>query len=186
MLYDKTLPGIGLSGITHVSKPVTTIITTPAQENYVEAIYTLSLKGPVRSSALAETLGVKRASVSKFITGLVASGLVTHLPRKEITLTTRGVALAHSIARRKRCLTRLLVDICNMAPADADGEIHRLEHVLSDEVLHRLETLVEFGSSSSGWLKRLHLRMAADPPHTAEHMAVGSSLMHQGERQQSE
>lgn len=153
----------------------------------MEAIYTLSLKGPVRSSVLAETLGVKRASVSKFITGLVANGLVTHLPRKEIILTTRGVALAHSIARRKRCLTRLLVDICNMDPADADLQVHRLEHVLNDEVLHRLETLVEFGSSSSAWLKRLHLRMGAEqPPHTTEHIAVGSSLMHQGERQQLE
>ena len=43
---------------------VDNLITTPAQENYVEAIFYLSQKGPVRPSALATALGVKRASVS--------------------------------------------------------------------------------------------------------------------------
>ncbi|NNF46584.1 MAG: metal-dependent transcriptional regulator [Desulfofustis sp.] len=162
------------------------IITTPAQENYVQAIYHLSQKGPVRPSAVAKTLGVKRASVSKYIGTLVDRGLITHEPRGELILTESGLELAKSILRRERCLTSLLVDVCNMSVEDAEPEVHRLEHLISDEVLLRLETLVEFACSSSGWLKRLHLRMAAEQERFGVHnpVKVGSTKVHQGQRQE--
>ena len=162
------------------------IITTPAQENYVQAIYHLSLNGPVRPSAVAKALGVKRASVSKYIGTLVDKGLITHKPRGELILTGSGIELARSILRRDRCLTSLLVDVCNMSAEDAEPEVHRLEHLISDEVLLRLETLVGFASSSSGWLKRLHLRMAAEQEKFDDRFSVkvGSTKVHQGECQE--
>lgn len=161
------------------------IVTTPAQENYVEAIYYLSLKGPVRPSALANALGVKRASVSKFIGTLVSQGLVTHVPRGELSLTESGLELARSILKRDQCLTRLLVDVCNMTPEEAEPEVHRLEHLISDQVLFRLEKLVEFACSSSAWLKRLHLRMDINQSSPADQqtMMVGSTKVHRGNRQ---
>ncbi|NNK14105.1 MAG: metal-dependent transcriptional regulator, partial [Desulfofustis sp.] len=150
------------------------------------AIYHLSQKGPVRPSAVAKTLGVKRASVSKYIGTLVDRGLITHEPRGELILTESGLELAKSILRRERCLTSLLVDVCNMSVEDAEPEVHRLEHLISDEVLLRLETLVEFACSSSGWLKRLHLRMAAEQERFGVHnpVKVGSTKVHQGQRQE--
>ena len=162
------------------------IITTPAQENYIETIYQLSLRGPVRPGALASTLGVKRASVSKYIITLVSKGLVKHVPRGDIYLTDQGVALAKSILKRDHCLTRLLVDVCNMTPEEAEPEVHRLEHLISDDVLFRLETLVEFACTSSAWLKRLHLRVEAEHSRYAEqqNLRVGSSQVHQGDDQE--
>lgn len=156
--------------------------TTPAQENYIETIYSLAVKGPVRPSALASQLGVKRASVSKFIRSLTEKGLVDHKPRGDITLTAAGEALAEEIKRRDRCLTRLLVEICNMPAKEADPEVHRLEHLISDEVLYRLEALVDFAASSNAWLKRLHLRIETDrPADSPSHgMVVGGSTVHQG------
>ena len=164
---------------------VDNIITTPAQENYVEAIYYLSQKGPVRPSALATALGVKRASVSKFITTLVSQGLVIHVPRGELSLTESGLALAQSILKRDQCLTRLLVDVCNMTPEEAEPEVHRLEHLISDQVLFRLEKLVDFACSSNAWLKRLHLRMDVNHERSGDQqtMMVGSTKVHQGSRQ---
>lgn len=169
-----------------LNETVDNIITTPAQENYVEAIHYLSQKGPVRPSALASTLGVKRASVSKFIGTLVAQGLVIHIPRGELSLTEPGLELAKSILRRDQCLTRLLVDVCNMTPEDAEPEVHRLEHLISDQVLFRLEKLVDFASSSNAWLKRLHLRMNVEQTNAANHQTimVGSTKVHQGNRQE--
>ena len=160
------------------------LVTTPAQENYVEAIYYLSLKGPVRPSALASALGVKRASVSKFIGRLVSQGLVTHVPRGELSLTDAGLELAKSILKRDQCLTRLLVEVCNMTPEEAEPEVHRLEHVISDPVLFRLEKLVEFACSSSAWLKRLHLRMDVKQTSSKDQQAmmVGSTEVHQGNK----
>jgi DtxR family Mn-dependent transcriptional regulator len=161
------------------------LVTTPAQENYVEAIYYLSLKGPVRPSALANALGVKRASVSKFIGTLVSQGLITHVPRGELSLTESGLELARSILKRDQCLTRLLVDVCNMSPEEAEPEVHRLEHLISDQVLFRLEKLVDFACSSRAWLKRLHLRMDSKQTSPADQqtMMVGSTKVHQGNRQ---
>ena len=158
------------------------IATTPAQEHYVEALYHLSLTGPVRPSLLAENLGVKRASVSKFITTLVEQGLVTHITRGKLSLTEAGIELARSIQRRDRCLSRLLVEVCAMTPEQAKAEAHRLEHFISDDVLARLETLVEFACSSPAWLKRLHLRMAAEQslPEDRRRITAGMTPVHQG------
>jgi DtxR family Mn-dependent transcriptional regulator len=154
--------------------------TTPAQENYVETIYALSKKGPVRPSALASQLGVKRASVSKFIRTLAAKGLVDHQLRGEILLTDAGKELAEAILRRDRCLTQLLVEVCNMPEEEADPEVHRLEHLISDEVLYRLEALVDFACSSKAWLKRLHLRIESETPTPSDGIMVGRSTVHQG------
>lgn len=159
------------------------ITTTPAQENYIEAIYSLSLNGLVQPSMLASKLGVRRASVSKFVRTLAAKGLVLHKPRGDISLTDSGRELAEAIMRRDTCLTRLLVDVCNMPADEADSEVHRLEHLISDEVLFRLEALVEFASRSDAWLKRLHLRIEAAQPKEPESQGikVGSSQVHQGD-----
>ncbi len=159
------------------------IKTTPAQENYIETISLLALKGPVQPSTLASKLGVKRASVSKFIRTLAVKGLVQHKLRGDISLTDSGQELAEAIMRRDTCLTRLLVDVCNMPAEEADSEVHRLEHLISDEVLFRLEALVEFACTSNAWLKRLHLRIEAEKPKGPETQSikVGSSQVHQGD-----
>lgn len=157
------------------------ITTTPAQENYIETIHALLFNGPVRPSMLADTLGVRRSSVSKFLSTLVEKGLVHHVPRGNISLTPQGVELAKAIRQRDRCLTRLLVDVCNMDRERAGSEVHQLEHLISDEVLFRLETLVEFACSSGAWLKRLHLRMERQQSQTKKELKIkaGRSQVHQ-------
>jgi Mn-dependent DtxR family transcriptional regulator len=79
-------------------------------------------------------------------------------------------------------LTELLVTILDMRPEAADPEVHRLEHVLSDEVLARLEALVSFASSSDAWLKRLHHRIATARCERRREagFAAGLSDIHQG------
>ncbi len=156
--------------------------TTPAQENYIETIYRMSAKQPVRPSGLAECLGVKRASVSKFVRTLVGKGLVLHKSHGDITLTDKGKELALAIIRRDECLTRLLVEVCGMTAERADPEVHRLEHVISDEVLLRLESLVEFACTSEAWLKRLHYRIdkSWQDYSSTQKSTVGRSQIHQG------
>ena len=156
------------------------IKTTPAQENYIESIYLMSRSKPVRASELAENLGVKRASVSKFISSLVNEGFVHHESHGDIILTDKGTELAKAIIRRDHCLTRLLVDVCGMPAEQAFSEVHRLEHVISDEVLIRLEILVDFACSSEAWLKRLQYRIkTAQTDHSSEQaLQVGQTPVH--------
>ena len=156
--------------------------TTPSEENYIEWIYRLSEEGPVRPAQLAEKMGVKRPSATRMIAALAKKALVHHEPYGEVTLTEEGQALGKAIVRRDECLTELLVTILDMRPDAADPEVHRLEHVLSDEVLARLEVLVSFASSSEAWLRRLHHRIptAGCKPQKEAGFSAGLSDIHRG------
>ena len=133
--------------------------TTSSEETYIACIYRLSRGGAVRPFQLAEQMGVKRPSVSRAVFSLVDKGLVRHWPYGDVELTEEGRALGEAILRRGACLTQLLVGVLGMGPEEAAPEVDRLEHSLGEDALIRLETLVEFASSSEGWLKRLRHRI---------------------------
>jgi Mn-dependent DtxR family transcriptional regulator len=69
-----------------------------------------------------------------------------------------------------------------MSEDNADPEVHRLEHVLDEEVLCRLEVLVEFATSSQAWLRRLHHRIDQLTRRMSKdaEIAVGTSSVHGG------
>lgn len=156
--------------------------TTPSQENYIEWIYRLSLRGPVRAAQLADKLGIQRSSVTRSVGVLVEKGLVIHESHREISLTESGHRLGQAIVRRDECLTRLLVEVLAVSPEQADPEVHRLEHVISEDLLLRLETLVSFATSSPAWVKRLNHRIqnALASQTNATGIQVGCSPVHPG------
>jgi Mn-dependent DtxR family transcriptional regulator len=84
---------------------VTSKLTTPSEENYLEWIYRFPKEGPVRPSDLAKKLGIKRPSVTKAISSLVIRGLVRREPRGALELTSEGADLGKAIVRRDDCLT---------------------------------------------------------------------------------
>ena len=155
---------------------------TPAQENYLEYLQRLGGDGPVRVSRLADEMGIQRPSVSRAVKELAQDGLVAHRPYGGITLTQAGWEAAQAVVRRDRCLTTLLVDVLDMDPAAADPEVHRLEHFVSDEVVRRLEVLVEFARSSDAWVKRLHHRLRTETtrPERPDRPRVGETRIHKG------
>ena len=111
---------------------------------------------------LSAKVGVKDPSASRAVAGLAESGLVSHEVYGKIELTEQGKRVGEALARRSDCLTRLLVEILDMHPKEADAEVHRLEHVLGNDVLARLEVLVDFAASSPAWVKRLHYRVRTE------------------------
>lgn len=162
---------------------MTSLTTSPSEENYLEHIYRLARSGPVRPASLSDRLGVSRPSVTRAIGGLARKGLVDHEPYGRIELTADGRALARAIVRRDECLTRLLVDLLGMSPEAADPEVHRLEHLLSDEVLVRLEALVALAAESEAWQRRLRHRIGQAlerEPATARYLA-GRWEVHSGQ-----
>ena len=155
---------------------------TPSQENYLESIFRSSQDGPVRVKELAAKVGVKEPSVSRAVTGLAKAGLVRHEVYGKIELTDLGMRVGESLARRSDCLDRFLVEILSMPSNEADAELHRLEHVLSDGLLSRLEILVDFAASSPAWVKRLHHRLRNEA-HDSEKTAgvrIGAARVHGG------
>lgn len=111
-------------------------------EEYLEAIYKLSLRGDVRASQIAESLGVSAPTVTAGLRRLEAAGLVTR-PEGKVALTDRGVSESVAIVRRHRIAERFLVDALGLGLDVAHEEACRLEHALSDTVLEALERYLD-------------------------------------------
>src|SRR5437868_14681091 len=106
---------------------------------YLEAIYYMwSEKEPLRSSRLADWLGVSRPTVAVGLRRMSRDGLVQMNGRKEIELTAGGMRSAESIVRRHRIMERWLTDGLGLDWVTADEEAARLEHAVSDVVEKRL------------------------------------------------
>jgi DtxR family Mn-dependent transcriptional regulator len=107
--------------------------------HYLEAIYYIwAEKEPIRSSRLADWLGVSRPTVTVALQRMSRDGLVRMNRRKEIELTARGMRTAESIVRRHRIMERWLTDGLGLDWVTADEEAARLEHAVSDVVEERL------------------------------------------------
>lgn len=108
---------------------------TAAVEDYVKAIYTLeSGAGSVTTTALAERLDVRPASVSGMLPKLTALGLVQHEPYRGVRLTDRGTRVALEVVRHHRLLELFLVESLGMTWDEVHAEAEVLEHVLSEEL----------------------------------------------------
>lgn len=106
---------------------------------YLEAIYYMwAEKEPLRSSRLADWLGVSRPTITVGLRRMTRDGLVRMNGRKEIELTARGKKAAESIVRRHRIMERWLTDALGLDWVTADAEAARLEHAVSDVVEQRL------------------------------------------------
>ena len=108
---------------------------TAAVQDYVKAIYTLeSGEGTVTTTALAERLDVRPASVSGMLPKLTELGLVEHEPYRGVRLTPRGTRVALEVVRHHRLLELFLVESLGMTWDEVHAEAEVLEHVLSEEL----------------------------------------------------
>jgi DtxR family Mn-dependent transcriptional regulator len=108
---------------------------TPAVEDYLKAIYALDPgDGSVTTTALAERLDVRPASVSGMLPKLTALGLVQHEPYRGVRLTERGTRVALEVVRHHRLLELFLVESLGMTWDEVHAEAEVLEHVLSEQL----------------------------------------------------
>ena len=114
---------------------------TPSQENYLEHIWHLSVQGSVKLADLADSVGVKRPSVSRAVTVLAAMGLIKHEHYGGIEFTPKGYLTAQYIVRRDQSLKRFLTRVLHLDPKQSEQEVCRMEHVISTDLLQRLEVL---------------------------------------------
>jgi Mn-dependent DtxR family transcriptional regulator len=112
---------------------------TPANEDYLEAIYELGgPDGAVRSVDLATKLEVSKASVNNAVGNLKAAGLVEQPYYGDITLTKQGAEYAAGILERHHVLYHFLLDVLGVDPYVAAQEACMMEHAISDDTLERL------------------------------------------------
>lgn len=106
---------------------------------YLEAIFYMTAEGEVvRSSRLADWLGVSRPTVTVALRRMARDGMIVVTGRKEIEFTGAGRTAAEAIVRRHRIVERWLTDTLGLDWVQADEEAARLEHAVSEVVEQRL------------------------------------------------
>src|SRR6266511_2508843 len=122
--------------------------TTPAIQDYLGAIYDLAGSDkPVIGARLARYMHLSAPSIAEALRRMRKDGYVRVEGRKEIRLTSKGLGIAETMARRHRLLERWLTDVLGLDWARAHDEAHRLEHALSPVVEERLAKMLGMPST---------------------------------------
>ncbi len=121
--------------------------TTPshATEDYLKAIYTLSIDGDSASTNdLAERLNIAPASVTGMLQRLASASLplVDYRKRHGATLTPAGKKAALRVIRRHRLLETYLHEFLGFAWDEVHEEACRMEHVISEAFEERIDALL--------------------------------------------
>ncbi len=118
---------------------------TPSLEDYLEAIYSVSLRGeaPVRVTDIAAALKVAKPSVNKAISILVELGYVLHERYADIRLTEGGESVAMHVLRKHNALMTFLTLVLKVDPRVADAEACKIEHAISEDTAEKLIRFIE-------------------------------------------
>lgn len=114
---------------------------TSAGQDYLKNIYALAGdRRPVRTSILAERLGVSPASVTGMLRKIAASSpaLVIYTKHRGVRLTARGRRVALEVIRHHRLLEAWLSHDLGYGWDEVHTEAEKLEHVISEELERRI------------------------------------------------
>ncbi|HHV43504.1 MAG TPA: metal-dependent transcriptional regulator [Firmicutes bacterium] len=113
---------------------------TPAIQDYLRALLELSAIGePVRTTAVAERLGVSKASVSQAMDVLKRVGYIAKEPYGPIRLTPKGRKTANEIKRRNLLIRTLLIEVLGVKEEIALHDACSIEHQISAETVRKIE-----------------------------------------------
>ncbi|MBT3190213.1 MAG: metal-dependent transcriptional regulator [Anaerolineae bacterium] len=120
-------------------------ILTHATEDYLKAIYTISVDGlSASTNALAERLKIAPASVTGMIKRLAETSppLVDYRKHYGVTLTPAGERAALKVIRQHRLLETYLHESLGFSWDEVHEEACRMEHVISDAFSERIDAIL--------------------------------------------
>ncbi|MFD2871314.1 metal-dependent transcriptional regulator [Mucilaginibacter ximonensis] len=119
-------------------------MNTLAEENYLKAIYHLSLNDlSVSTNQIAAALCTKAASVTDMLKKLADKELINYEKYQGVTLTFAGEKIALQIIRRHRLWEYFLVEKLNFRWDEVHEMAEELEHISSVELIDRLDQFMD-------------------------------------------
>ncbi len=117
---------------------------TYTMENYLEAIYVLSLEEEgARVSDIAKKLGVTKASTNSAMSTLAEKGLIINEKYKKVILTPAGLELAELTSKKHETIFKLLTEVLKVDPIIADQDACQIEHVISNETIEAIRSYLK-------------------------------------------
>lgn len=148
---------------------------SPSLEDYLEAIYLITMKGRVpRVKDISSSLKVKTPSVVSALKSLERRGLVQHERYGYIELTEKGKMEAERIYRMHRVLRQFFQDVLGVESTIAEEDACTIEHYLNQQTFERLVKFLEFIETCPNqipyWLKSFHyyVKKGERPPGCGE------------------
>lgn len=132
-------PGPGVRWRYAVEVPSSTV------EDYLKAILLAEQLAPgslVSMGQVSAALEVTPGTVTSMVKTLADSGLVTYQPYSGVCLTPEGRQLALHVLRRHRLIELFLVQVMGIDWSEVHPEAERLEHVVSERLIERIDTLL--------------------------------------------
>ncbi|QDB78252.1 metal-dependent transcriptional regulator [Georgenia sp. 311] len=113
-------------------------------EMYLKTVYELEEEGVVPMRArIAERLGHSGPTVSQTVARMERDGLLHLEEGRRIALSEAGREKATRVMRKHRLAERLLTDVIGLEWEYVHEEACRWEHVMSEQVEHRLVALLD-------------------------------------------
>jgi DtxR family Mn-dependent transcriptional regulator len=119
---------------------------TSSEENYLKAIYHLSLvsnKG-ISTNAIAKKLETKASSVTDMIKKLAEKNMLVYKKYQGVTLTENGRKTAANIIRKHRLWEVFLVEKLNFSWDEVHDVAEQLEHIKSPKLIDEIDALLGF------------------------------------------
>jgi DtxR family Mn-dependent transcriptional regulator len=118
-------------------------LRSSAVENFLKAVYKLQQdQERVRTSAIAEALGITAPSAHDFINRCTEAGLLDYITRRGVRLTDQGKKIALQVLRKHRLLELYLVRHLGYSWDEVHEEAERLEHHISDKLAARMDEVL--------------------------------------------
>ena len=122
-------------------------LLTPAQEDYIEVVYTLEAAngpGSVRVTDIANRLGTRLPTVSRTVRRLCQLGFLEPAQQRRVGLSGRGLKVAREISHRHRDLVWFFTHLLGLPRREAEADACRIEHGVSSRTAQRLHEFLEY------------------------------------------
>ncbi len=119
---------------------------TPAEEDYLEAIYHLGEghKSAVSTNDIAGRMATKPASATDMVKKLAKKKLIDHRLYKGVRLTEMGTSIAIGIIRKQRLWEVFLMQKLNLSLEMLPAIAAEMKHIKSPELIDKLDTFLGF------------------------------------------
>ena len=121
------------------------------EEMYLKTIFEVHSDSPssiVKTTQLADLMGLSAASVTEMIQRLSNRGMITHIPYRGCRLTTEGFQLAAKIKRREGLIEILLSDVIGFK-GDVKSVACQMEHSIDAELEATIDRFLGYPEMTS-------------------------------------
>jgi len=118
---------------------------THSQEDYLKIIWHLEQeRKKATAKVVADNLGVKSPTVLSMFHQLEKNALISYNKNEGAHLSQNGEYNARKLVRKHRLIETFLETVLSMDEQHIHDEAEKLEHVISDQLMHRIDAYLGF------------------------------------------